>query len=213
MNSKKHLKNSKPLMAILFLAAFALPNASFAQDLKIGANMGIGGAGIKQTQTTADATINAEKSEGPGVFTFFIESIVSDESSMGFEHSRGFRFGPFSSGISFNGFTHRWHFMGSAPNFPKNSPGENYVFLKQYSPYVGYAVGIATAEISRKNDQISGASGSGAYVGFKFGTDYSLKPGRGIRYEMHYATTIMSAESPPTVISEFALQIGWYIFY
>lgn len=207
------MKLKKLHKIVLCFQFFSLSSFGGENLFLVGGALGFGGAGIKQTQVVDGKSIDAEKSEGPGVVSIFIENLLSDTSSFGFEHSRGFRLGPFSTGVSLTGMTHRFYLTGPAPYFPKIENGNNYIFSKQYVPYLGYGLGVATADVARSNDLTPSVTGSGVYLAFKGGMDYSMSPGKGMRYEIHYATTFMSAELPVTTVSEFALQVGWYFFW
>ena len=195
------------VMLVLFFPAFAR-----AYDLRWGAGLGYGGAGVKQNVNVEGVRTDVQKSEGPGVATFFIENLVNDNLTLGAEHSFGFRYGPFSAGINFTGATSRWYVFGPAVFKVDESTTANTYFVKRYAPFYGFSGGIATAFVSRTNDLVGNISTSGVYLGFKGGVDYSYQQDMIFRYEAIYNTTFMSNVSPASSLNEFALQFAVYFF-
>lgn len=189
-------------------------NISLAQaslhDYRVGFLMGFGGAGINTIREVDTTSVTVHRSEGPLIAAIFIDWLIYDSITLAIEDVQGFRLGPFSSGVSFYGLVCRWYFLGQAPSTPLPQQGESLLFVKRYSPYLGYTLGAAFANISRESDQVPSVTGSGVYYGLKAGFDYPLKPGRGLRAEIGYSTTFQSATAYPIIISEFLLGVGLY---
>lgn len=183
-----------------------------AGDWRIGGAIGLGGTGI-----TSSPNVNGEKtlvprSESPGIFSIYVDYLLSDRVGLTAEHIRGFRLGPFSSGVSFTGVGTRWYFLAPAPSTPKTSGTKTSILVKRLIPFVGLGAGVATGTISRDEDQAPTVSGSGVYLGFRGGVDYSLAPGWGLRPELTTLATFSSSTIPPSSVSEFGLQVGLYFY-
>lgn len=197
---------------VLFLSFAATNVAEGSQrGVKFGGSLGFGGSGIQQAVQVNGATSVVERSEGPGTIYLFAERLMSDYFSLGLEHSRGFSFGPFSTGSSFTGFAGRYYYLGPAPSVGAVSATETVLVVRRFTPFAGLATGIAEAEIKRDNDLVRSVSGSGIYIGLRTGADYPLAAGIGIRPEMTYSTTFFQSPTLPSTLSEFSLQCGIYM--
>jgi hypothetical protein len=198
------------LLGFLLLSATPGPVAS-AHEWRIGGLLGYGGAGVITNQQIdpKSAPTSISRAEGPGIFTLLIDDAVSDSLVFGFEHSRGFRLGPFSSGASFTGVAWRWYFS-PVPSIARPAEGESTVLIRRYAFYLGAATGVALADIYRENDLVAQTQGSGAYIGFRFGADCMLRPGVGVRYEILSSTTFYASGADAQTLSEFALQGGLF---
>jgi hypothetical protein len=194
------------------LASVFSPTAS-AGDFSIGAGLGYGGGGVNSTQVVSGADTAVSRDEGPGTVSIFVDYLLSDIFSVGFEHNRGFRLAPFSSGASFTGFDGRWFFLAPAPSVsqratePDGSEGPQ-IFIKRYSFFVGLATGIASADITRTDDEVPDVQGSGLYVGIKLGAEYPLYPGVILRPEISSYKTIFSPTTLPSSVSYFSFGVG-----
>lgn len=219
---RKHLKIFHRLPKFSFitlLTLLLLSQTSNVQakekdrDIRYGFGIGYGGAGVKDTVDVNGTLISAEKSEGPGVGSLFVENLFDDNFSMGLEHSFGFRMGPFSAGVSFSGLTSRWYFYGPALFRVDASDERTTFFTKRYALYYGLGAGIANAYLNRTNDAVSNISASGVYFGPKLGADYSYSKQVGFRYEFSYLSTFISTAATSPKLTELALLFGVFYYY
>jgi len=178
-----------------------------------GASLGLGGTGISTSAEVEGTSTKVERSESPGAFSLFADRTINDHWTTSFEHIRGFRFGPFSSGISFTGVGTKWYFWNPAPAFPETSDNQSTLFIQQLSPFVGVAAGLAEGTIKRGNDKVGSVSGSGIYFGGRAGFDYTMEPGFGVRSEGSLSFTFSYSEKPTTILAEFSLRIGIFYYY
>lgn len=198
-------------------SALLFSHSATAGDFRLGAGLGYGGAGVNATQAVNGSDVSVQRSEGPGTLSLFMDYLLSDQWSIGFEHNRGYRMAPFSTGASFTGLDARWFFLSPAPSFERRSDGpvspegsDSRIFIKRYSFFVGLAAGIAIADISRTNDQVPDVQGSGAYVGIKLGVEYPLVPGLNLRPEISSYKTIASPPNAlPSSVSYFSFGVGF----
>ncbi len=192
----------------MILLAFA--HSANARDWRVGTSIGFGGTGIAKPVRVNGTLVNIERSEGPGVFSVFGETLLSDKMNGGIEHSRGFRLGPFTSGLSFTGIYLRYYFFGPAPAMVKSAgAGESTILYRKYSLFLGGTSGVAQGKVSRSGDQVPNVSGTGVFMGIRMGADYMLSPKHGIRPELIYNTTFMASETNAPTLSEFAIQCGF----
>lgn len=140
----------------------------------------------------------------------FVETLWTDTRVVGLEHARGFRMGPFSSGVGFTTLYYKWHFMGPAPEVFKSSDTST-LFIKRWSPYVGPSIGLASGRIKREGDEIPSVSSSGVAFGIRFGTDYLLRPNLGMRLEISGSQTIFQSETLPANMNQFSLWYGLFV--
>jgi hypothetical protein len=189
------------LIGALFWAGGVTPAA--AVDLRYGAAMGFGGQGLVQVVNGK----SVQRSEGPGMLALSLETLLKDYLSLGLDHSRGFRLGPLSSGVSFTGLTGRWYF-GPAPSVSRVSEQGATLFVRRFAPYLGLGAGVAFAKITRSNDLVPETENSGMYIGYRAGVDYPLSPGLLARTEVSYATTLQS----DGLVNQFAFLVGLSFF-
>lgn len=218
----------------IFVTAIAIMMCSnvTASDFRLGAAIGFGGAGVSKlvTSETLKTPVQASKSEGPGTLSVFIDYLADDYFLFSFEHYRGFRLGPLSSGVSFSGLAGRWYFLGPAPSVSKRSTdlfsfsrlpggysgatpaestnGQATLLIKRISPFMGVGIGVANASVTRENDQVTHVESSGMYVSLKMGADYPTAKGSGFRPEFEYSTTLQNDGA----IQGFSIKVGYYIF-
>ncbi len=186
-----------------------------AGDYRVLAGLGFGGTGIVEDQTvsgSSSSTVSSiSKSEGPGMFTLGIEKIMTDHLTLAFDHSRGFRLGPFSSGVSFTGFTGRYY-LSPVPWGNRDSKEGPTLFVKRFHSYVGLQTGLATGTIDRQYDLVPSVTASGIYVGFNVGFDLPWNTrGLGLRPEISYSTTIASSTPNPTALELFF--VGCQVYF
>lgn len=180
---------------------------------RYGGAIGYGGMGVHQTQSIDGQDSAVDKSEGPGVLELFIDRRLTERATLGIDHGRGFRFGPASSGVSFTGLTYRWFFWKGAP-FPTPTNGQSStIFVRALYPFIAFSSGLAAADITRHYDKVTNVTGTGVYAGFRIGFEIPMNNSWGIRPEMVSEQTIMPAESPPTSLSAYALQCGFYFYF
>ena len=205
-----------PLLAAAFSVAFLLGNtsaqASEPSRWRYGGSMGFGGSGIAQAVSLNGTSQVVERSEGPGIFSLFVDRFISDYYNIALEHSRGFTLGPFSMGSSFTGLALRYYFWGPGSTVPKVDGTETVLLVKRFTPYAGVATGVATAEIKRDNDLVPSVSGSGVFMGIRVGADYPMSPGWGIRPELTFSTTFYQSPLLPATLSESSIGCGIYVF-
>ncbi len=182
-----------------------------SSNYRFGFAVGFFGIGV-----TADASgfTQVPRSEGPLVASVFVEMLLTDKISLGFEHYRGVSLAPFSTAASFTGLVSRYYFMGPAPSMVPLSDGQSSLFVKSWTPFAGISAGYAQATISRDNDQVPTVSGSAGYVGVTGGADYLLKPGVGIRPEVVIASSqvpaAFSSVAQPPELTLLSIQCGMF---
>lgn len=202
--------SKKPLSLVALLSG--LISVTAWADVRVGAALGYGGAGIQQTVDVGGVNEAVSRAEGPGMLNLFVDFPVSDKWSVALESELGFRLGPFSSGAQFTGVAARYYFWGSEPGSIRGDSSAS-IFVRRYTPFIGMQTGVAVASIHRAEDQVPSVYGSGVYFGIKMGFDYPLNFRWGIRPEITYAYTFYSQATPPTVLSEFAAQCGVYYYF
>ena len=214
------------ILGFVLAGYLSIGTSARAGDFRFYGGLGLGGAGITKTpsssastttstdtttSTSTDATsTSVQRNEGPGVITLGIEKILSHRYTLAFDHSRGFRLGPFSSGVSFTGFTTRYYF-DAVPWGAKETKGQPTIFVKRLFGYIGGGIGVATGTIERTNDLVPNVSASGVYLGIRFGYDIPLNQfGTGIRPELMLSQTIASSATDPSSLSLFFLGCQFY---
>ena len=161
----------------------------FFNNFRTGGALGFGGSGLQQAVVVNGTPTVVQRSEGPGTISIFVERMMSDYFGLALEHTRGFSLGPFSMGSYFTGLAGRYYFSGPAPTVGSTNGENTILVVNRFTPFARLATGVASAEIKRDNDQVPSVSASGVYMGFRFGADYPLGPGIGIRQEIIYSTT------------------------
>ncbi|MCB0389697.1 MAG: hypothetical protein KDD58_00330 [Bdellovibrionales bacterium] len=200
----------KMWLSLLFLTLQSY--SAYALDWNLGLKGGFGGTGIQKTVETDDGNIDANRSEGPAVVGIGLEKNISDKLSFAIEHRRGFRFGPFTSGVGFTDATWRWYYMGVVPAIvPQKS--ESYFFTKKWSYFLGGAAGLAFGEISREGEKIKKVKSSGVTIGIKIGADLHYRSDMVIRSEIVTSSTFMNASVIEESMSEFGLLCGVLFSY
>lgn len=204
-----------PKQATLLGLFLVLTSYAQAYDLRWGGTIGYGGAGVSEKVGEGSTKTTAQKSEGPGVASFFVENLVSDDFMVGLEHSFGFRFGPFSAGVNFTGLLMKWYFWGPAIfRVDEGASADNSTFfVNRYAPFYGFNTGVATAHVTRQNDVVDSISASGVYIGGRVGVDHSVQKDVSYRYEIISNTTFFSTAPDPPKLTEFALSFGVFFFF
>ncbi len=205
--------NRKQLSFILCICFSALISTADAGDNRILGGLGYGGAGINQNITSSNSLAAGQavhRSEGPGVFMIGVERIMSEQTTVSIDHTRGFRLAPFSSGVSFTGFSGRYYF-GSIPWGAKEITHEPTLTVIGPHFYVGVGAGLALGSISRPGDLVPDVTASGVYFGFRGGADIPLDShGFGIRPELMISQTMSSTIPDPSSLSLFSLGCQLY---
>ncbi|MCB9025294.1 MAG: hypothetical protein H6625_03180 [Bdellovibrionaceae bacterium] len=201
-----------PLKFVVFICLLLQVLFAHASPWNVGLKGGFGGTGIKKTVDLDQGNVDASRSEGPGVIGISLEKVVSDRWSLAIEHRRGFRFGPFSSGVGFTDVTYRWFYMAAAPALVLKS-SDSYIFTKKWVPFLGFSSGIAFGSIHREGDKVSSVDSSGIIMGTKLGIDYHYKSNMILRPEVIVSSTFMNSGNVPSSMSEFGLMFGALFHY
>lgn len=210
MNISQILKlPHKVRIALSFLILFFASTSeavSFRKDLAYSISGGLGDYTINKDVFIQDTVQKATRSESPGVLQLSVELNLNDKMSLALRHSRGFRIGPFSTGVSFTGLVYRYYF-GRKPYL--SSPEEsNSVTFMNWALFVGGGAGYANANTSREREILKDISSSGMYFGFHVGADYHMYSNFIFRPEIVYSTTLFDDTEQPAKISEMALILG-----
>lgn len=216
MTSKKHPSGtvSKLFRSFVIIGTVTIVNFhARATSWTYGFALGLGGTGIQTSANVNGSWTKIQRGETPGLLSLFADRAYNDFWSLSIEHLRGFRLGPFTSGLSFTGVGFKWYFLNPIPSFPKPDDDSTRLFIQQFSPYLSGASGVATGTITRSGDLVYSVTGSGLYFGFRAGSDYMLEPGMGLRGELSYSTTLLYAENPKVTMTEGSLRIGIFFFY
>lgn len=216
------------LRALLTALALGLsPQLALASDhggdWRFWAAIGFGGTGINKnvavdasgtpdpsgkTPEEGAETSLVERSEGPGTFALGVEYLFSDHMSVSLEHARGYRIGPYSSGVSFSGLSLRWYFKEAAPTNGVTDPHASTILIKRFTPFAGLGMGIASGQIARDNDLVANLNGSGMYVGARLGADFPLAPEVIVRPELVSSNSITG----PAHMVEFTFRVALVLF-
>lgn len=188
----------------LALAVVVLSQPCWAGDFVFSAALGYGGTGIDQIVTVDSETTTAQRSEGPGMASLSLGYFINDTWLVEAQQIRGFVLGPFSSGVTFSGLSALWYFNGPAPIPPRGATSNVTVLVKRFTPFLGLMSGVASGTITRDNDLVPVVTGSGVYIGYRFGVDYPLARGVGLRPEIDSATTMFGS----AILSMFSAQCG-----
>lgn len=207
LNLKVLNQKSKIFFVALLMSSIA------SAEYRLGGLLGFGGTGIKSTVEISTFSIDVERSDGPGIFQLIYEKTLSSTTSWSFEHTQGFTLSPFSSGVGFTGFSHKWYYPGEIPSVVESKTNQTTLIMKSISPYIGLGAGVAKGTISRQKDLVSDVSASGVYFGFHLGADYQLRPNVIFRNELVTFTTLPGSGAVKSTLSAFGLMSGLvYIF-
>lgn len=184
---------------------------------RIGGVMGLGGSGISKSVsvTVNDQTVDGvavSRSNGPGVYGFFIEYPFDSYTSLSLERFQGFSLSPYADGVEFTGVSYKWYYMQPLPSMVK-SENSTTLMIKQFVPFVAGAVGIAKGNIDRRTDLVTSVDATGIYFGGHIGADYQFAPNWILRPDIIFGTTMPSADKEQAMLSLFGLTAGLvYIF-
>lgn len=169
---------------------------------------GIGGTGIQKTVQQNGSQVDVSRGETPGMIGVEISKMTSDQWSFSIGHRRGFRLGPFSSGVGFTAVSWNWYYLG-APPMPISVEAESYVTEDGWAPYVGLSTGLAQGTISREADEVSSVTASGAFVGIRLGADYRYTPDLVLRPEIIGSQSFFNSSNLQSTLSEFGIMCGF----
>lgn len=214
----RQLRQTRPpdvrhlIWSVLFPALLISPLSSQGSTWRGGAGLGLGGQGIKkQTTTVEDSLTTVERSESPLTGQIYLDRLILPNWTLGIEHSRGFRMGPFSSGIGFTSGIVRWYYLAPPPEPSRQLKSLSTFFQRRWSPYGGFSTGVAFGQVVREADLVPSVSESGVHIGFRGGADYLYKPSMGLRAEVTFQTTLFQNQVRPGYLQEFSLWAGFFV--
>lgn len=178
-------------------------------DFIYGISFGYGGSGLDKTVIVENQKFDLSRAESPGMIGLSIETFIADQYSLGFSHRRGFRLGPFSSGVSFTGFILRRYFYNAAPIL-HNKRLATAITVQRWAPFVGLGTGLAMADTLRDGDVIANVDASAVYAGFHVGFDYQISPGLILRPEIFTSSSLVDVSKTPAKIEEFGVVCGFH---
>lgn len=183
---------------------------SWKHDLVYGAMVGLGGSGIdKDITNDSGDTITVNRADDPGMMGLSVEGFLNDKWSLALSHRRGFKFGPFSTKVSFTGVIARRYF-GRAPFIPSKKLENSAVLMRRWAFFAGLGGGVAQGSITRDEDAVKTVQGSGVYMGVHLGADYHLRPNLILRPEFFTSGTFMNDSVSPTTLNEYGIVIGFH---
>ena len=200
-----------PKILLSMTLLFSLPAYSWDWDFSgwtWGYSAGLGGTGITKTVNTNGSNVDVSRGETPGMFGLEISKMTSDTWRLSFSHRRGFRLGPFSSGVGFTAVSWNWYYMGTPP-LPVSAQAENYVTEDTWEPFLGFSTGLAQGTITRDGDEVASVTSSGAIIGIRVGADYRSTPNLVYRPEIIGSQTFFNSSSKESSLSEFGLMWGF----
>lgn len=197
---------------MLLFVLLLLPCTTFA-EYRLGGCIGFGGTGVTTVSSVDGSDMEVSRSDGPIMLNLAAEVLTSDTSSISLNHIRGIAITPFSSGVTFTGFTWRWYFMGQAPSMVPSQEDRSTLMITKKVFFWGLSTGVANGSVSRTKDLVSSVDASGVYFGFNGGYDYQTDPGKIIRVEVLSHTSPKSSGFVQSSLSAFAIQIGMFFIY
>ncbi len=181
----------------------------FKPDFIYGGLFGYGGSGIDKTVIVAGESFDLSRAETPGMFGLSIETFIAPKYSLALGHRRGFRLGPFTSGVSFTGFTLRRYFYNPPPVIPNSKLGSS-VTMQTWAPFIGLGSGIAMAKTERETDVVADVTSSQIYFGIHIGFDYQITPQLILRPEIFTSSSFIDVSDTPATLEEFGVVCGFH---
>ncbi len=208
------LQPSRKRFYIFFLIfQFLLINEAhalrFKPDFIYGGMIGYGGSGIDKEVIVETQTFDLSRAETPGMLGVSIETFIATKYSLAFSHRRGFRLGPFSSGVSFSGLILRRYFYNSPPIIPTGGLGSA-ITVQTWAPFIGLGTGLAIAKTKRETDVIQDVTSSQIYMGVHIGFDYQISPNLILRPEIFTSSSIVDVSDTPATLEEFGVVCGFH---
>jgi hypothetical protein len=181
----------------------------FKPDFVYGGFIGFGGSGIDKTVVVEGQDFPISRSESPGMMGLSIETFLSNNYSLALSHRRGFRLGPYTSGVSFTGLILRRYFYHQAPIIPSKGLSTA-ITMQTWAPFIGLGTGLAQASTTRDEDVIVRVSSDAVYFGIHIGVDYQINPNLILRPEFFTSSSLMDVSSTPATIKEYGLVCGFH---
>ncbi len=207
------LPSHKNFYIIFALLQFLFINDAFALRLKpdfiYGGMIGYGGSGIDKTVIVENQKFDVSRAETPGMLGLSVETFVSKNYSLALSHRRGFRLGPFSSGVSFSGLILRRYFYNAPPIIPHKNLASS-VTIQTWAPFIGLGTGLAQATTERETDVIKTVRSSQVYFGLHVGFDYQISPTLILRPEIFTSSSFIDVSDTPATIEEFGVVCGFH---
>lgn len=213
-------QRSLVISQILFMLLFTFAEQSLAQKslqgFRFGVVGGFGGSGIaKAVDVTANDvtnTVNVSRSNGPGVYGYFIEYPLDSLTSLSLERFQGFSLSPFANGVEFTGASYKWYYMGAMPSMVKSENNNTTLMVKGFVPFIAGSLGVARGVIERTKDLVSSVDATGVYFGGHIGADYQFAPNWIMRPDIIFGMTLPDAKEQAS-LSLFGITAGLvYIF-
>ncbi len=197
----------------LLLIPLLMTTEAMAGDFRATMGLGFGGAGIKRNSSlTSSVPGLVTRSEGFGTLEVGVERILSDRVTLAVTHSRGFRMGPFSSGVGFTGLFGRYYFFQQSWG-ASDSGSDTTLLVRRILPYLGAGLGLASGTIERPApDLVQSLGASALFLGVKLGADLPLSPkGFGVRAEIGSSFTGTTTGPEPSSLTYFS--VGSALFF
>lgn len=214
----QNLKRGCPLLlrfrSLLFLSIVIFSSSHahalrFKPDFIYGGMFGFGGSGIEKTVIVENTDFDLSRAETPGMFGLSVETFIAPKYSLALSHRRGFRLGPFSSGVSFTGFTLRRYFYNPPPIIP-HSKLSSAVTMQTWAPFIGLGTGLAIAKTERETDVIPNVTSTQVYFGIHIGFDYQISPNLILRPEIFTSSSVIDVSDTPATLEEFGVVCGFH---
>jgi len=189
---------------LIIMSFCCLTQAQF----RVGGMLGFGGTGLTSTTKINEVDITVKRSDGPILISFYAEYLLNINMSLALDHLQGVTLNPYSSGVSFSGATYKYYYLTNIPSTVVSKSNQSTLLLKEYSPYIGGSLGLATGTISRQNDLVPEISAQGVYMGIRAGVDYQFAPNLLFRGEIMTGMTPGSSGLIQSSLSAFGLLGG-----
>lgn len=184
------------------LLSFFLLNCAIcrAEDFRAGGAIGFGQGGASGSGIT--------RVDGPIGLVGFIDYTLNPHLSLGVEHVSS---APLAA-VGFTGFTANWYFWTPQPQVlsdPNDQITRPLLLEKNFSPYVGGAIGMGQAAFPARTTAESDVLVSSPYLSLKLGVEYPISGRWGARSEFNYGTT----EGGSSIAEMIYLFVGAYYFF
>ena len=200
------------LDARFLLIPLLMTTEALAGDYRAVTGLGFGGAGIKRNSSlTSSVPGLVTRSEGFGTLEVGVERILSDRLTLSISHSRGFRMGPFSSGVGFTGLFGRFYLFQQSWG-SSDAGSESTLLVRRILPFLGAGLGLASGTIERPApDLVQKLSASALFLGLRLGADLPLsQKGFGVRAEIASSFTGTTTGPEPSSLSYFSVGSALY---
>lgn len=205
--------NRKYFYVFFLILQFAFVNEAnalrFKPDFIYGGMFGFGGSGIDKEIIFEGRSFDLSRAETPGMFGLSVESFIAPKYSLALSHRRGFRLGPFTSGVSFSGLILRRYFYNPPPIIPSLKLGSA-ITMQTWAPFIGLGTGLAIAKTQRDTDVVPNVTSSQIYFGLHVGFDYQISPNLILRPEIFTSSSIIDVSDTPATLEEFGIVCGFH---